>query len=285
MNRKLNLGNILEQAIGGVIGAAFVASVVYVYNLVTGKSHAGCVVWVGLGLVAVGVLLAFAWRAFRRFLNVLGRMALAVLRWLLNNWQLVIGLTLLFGVAYGAYTSGHTFWDMFLAFSLALAVLLLARYRPKPWTLTILSGEAGEFSHTGDGPWKPPVLCEPLHPAWQVIEGAKWVWIKDRPTDQEAQQGQTVWHRLSFQLPQSTPWLCNAKMPLMVDDYVEIRINGKHARKITMDEGVAVLDVAAFLRPGSNAIEMQIQNKPYPAETGLSNPTGIIYRLDIRWAH
>lgn len=148
--------------------------------------------------------------------------------------------------------------------------------------LTILSGKVGEFSHVRDGPWMPPVACKPLHSRWRAIEEATWVWIKERPTNQEAQRGQVVWHRFDFQLNRPSTWVSKATLSLMVDDYANIAINGEPLRRISIDEEVVELDVAAYLQSGKNVIEMEIENEAFPQSTGLGNPTGVIYRLDIR---
>ena len=230
-------------------------------------------------LAAIGAWLVVP--EFRRFLRMLGRRTKLLARWLANNWQLVLGLILLFGVAYGAYALMHTFWAVGLILGLLLAILLLARYQET--VMMFSAGEVGDFSDNRDGPWTPAVACDPLFRDWIRIEDANWVWIKKKPTDQEAQNGQTVWHRLTVDIPRFIMTLRGATLRLAVDDYVNLSINGHRIRRHEIGEGVVAVDVGGILRKGENLMEMEIENADAtPESTGLDNPAGIIYYLEIR---
>jgi len=152
--------------------------------------------------------------------------------------------------------------------------------------LTISSGkEKGGFSSARDGPWTKSVACDPsYHPGWSAIEGAEWVWIKERPSDQEAQKGQVVWHRVEFEISPRQWGLCKtAVLRLMVDDFADIYLNGRSVGdKIAIEQNIVVLDVKDYLRPGTNLMEVRVENRAFPQKTALDNPAGIIYRLDIR---
>lgn len=150
--------------------------------------------------------------------------------------------------------------------------------------LTLLSGREGKFSLNKDGPWSNPVLCNPIHGEWEVgvrdIEGAKWVWIKEKPSDVEAQRGQTVWHQLTFDIGEGR--IESAILILMVDDFVSLSINGKnYSRTVNMKEHVVKIDLTSYICTGLNEILMAIENAAHPSSTPESNPTGIIYRLEI----
>ena len=150
-------------------------------------------------------------------------------------------------------------------------------------TFPILSGINGVFAYSPDGPWQRPVICSPIHGAWdaalQSIQGAKWVWIKEKPSDKEAQEGQFVWHRLSFTIARQQ--IGAATLTLWVDDFVKLLINGKFVRKISMPDNLVTVDIKSYLRPGDNVMLMEIENSASPQASGTSNPTGIIYRLDV----
>jgi hypothetical protein len=155
-----------------------------------------------------------------------------------------------------------------------------SRRQPEAERLTRVSGSVGEFSDTRDGPWRAPVACNPVHNLWGAIEEATWVWIKQRPNDQEAQKGQVVWHRFDFQLDH--PFLVTqATLSLLVDDLAEVFVNGQPAGKASSYRRIAKLDVKPYLESGRNTVEMQIENAAIPNSTGRSNPTGVIYRLEI----
>jgi len=218
---------------------------------------------------------------FRTFLRMLGRRTKLLGRWLANNWQLVLGLMALLGVAYGAYALVHTGWAAGLILGLLFAILLLARYQQ---TLMIFSGrEVGDFSDNRDGPWGPAVACDPLYRDWTRIGGANWVWIKEKPSDQEAQNGQIVWHRLRVDTPRFIMTLRGATLRLAVDDYVNLSINGDRIRRHEIGGGVVAVDVGGILRKGENLIEMEVENaRATPGSTGLTNPAGIIYCLELR---
>lgn len=144
----------------------------------------------------------------------------------------------------------------------------------------IASGEVGQFGSSRDGPWTPPVVCSPLYREWPPLEGAKWIWISERPTDSEAQRGQTAWHRLEFRLSAFTMGMSGVKLSLLVDDFVDVFVNRKRVGRVVGFSEVADLDLTAYLQQGNNLIEMQVENKRNPQSTGLSNPAGVIYRLD-----
>jgi len=148
---------------------------------------------------------------------------------------------------------------------------------------TIVSGEIGEFSETREGPWSVPALCDPVHEYWSSIEGARWVWIRARPTDAEAQAGQTVWHRFAVELPPGQGDF-SAILRLMVDDLVNVFIDEELIGRFEGHREPKEVDLTSHLVQGANLVEMQVENAPGHAEsTGTSNPTGVIYRLDVSW--
>ncbi len=156
--------------------------------------------------------------------------------------------------------------------------------RLKPGEIHIASGTTGEFSEHRDGPWSPPVACDPIHDSWGSLEGAQWVWLRERPADEDAKVGQKVWHRLMVDLPVSAGRLDSASLQLMVDNVVHLHVNSDLVGTYEGFQSISHVDIVPYLRLGRNLIEMQVENIHGNAEsTGESNPTGITYRLDVRW--
>jgi hypothetical protein len=148
----------------------------------------------------------------------------------------------------------------------------------------IASGTMGQFSEQRDGPWSPPVVCDPIHDSWSSLEGAQWVWLRARPSDADAKVGQKVWHRLTVDLPVSVQRLRAATLQLMVDDIVHLHVNGDFVGTYDGFQSVSHADILRYLRLGENLVEMEVVNGEGNAEsTGESNPTGVTYRLDVSW--
>lgn len=147
---------------------------------------------------------------------------------------------------------------------------------------TYESGDIGQFSDAREGPWKSPALCEPVYPGWPSLGSAKWVWIKERPSDAEARDGQVVWHRLDLHVERPTLGLFNATLLLRVDDEVKLLVNGQPAGSATGFGRITEVDLTPYVRQGDNHVQMEITNHPgTPDRTGLTNPSGIIYRLEV----
>jgi hypothetical protein len=207
------------------------------------------------------------------------RMGKVPLRRLLDrHCELAVSGLLLF-VAWLVYSSTGPSWAPILMVGVAV-ILLLVRYE---YTVTKFSGQTGGFSGNRDGPYDDPMECEPLHPAWKPIEGAKWIWKKKKPSDQEAQRGQTVWHRLDFWLLRSSHGLASATLTLMADDWVNVYVNGQLvAENIRSSQVPTTVYFAPFLRRWNNVIHMEITNDPgREGATGEENPAGIVYALRV----
>jgi len=71
---------------------------------------------------------------------------------------------------------------------------------------------------------------------------------------------------------------------LMVDNVVHLHVNSDLVGTYEGFQSISHVDIVPYLRLGRNLIEMQVENIHGNAEsTGESNPTGITYRLDVRW--
>ena len=207
------------------------------------------------------------------------RMGRVPIRRLLDRHCELVVSGLLLIVAWLVYSSTGPSWAPILIVGLA-AIVLLVRYE---YTVTKFSGQTGGFSGNRDGPYDDPIECEPLHPAWKPIRGAKWIWKEKKPSDQEAQLGQTVWHRLDFWLLRSSHGVASATLTLMVDDSVNVYVNGQLvAENIRSSQVPTTVYFAPFLRRWNNVIHMEITNDPdKEGATGEENPAGIVYALRV----
>ena len=207
------------------------------------------------------------------------RMGRVPIRRLLDRHCELVVSGLLLIVAWLVYSSTGPSWAPILIVGLA-AIVLLVRYE---YTVTKFSGQTGGFSGNRDGPYDDPIECEPLHPAWKPIRGAKWIWKEKKPSDQEAQLGQTVWHRLDFWLLRSSHGVASATLTLMVDDWVNVYVNGQLvAENIRSSQVPTTVYFAPFLRRWNNVIPMEITNDPgKEGATGEENPAGIVYALRV----
>jgi len=195
------------------------------------------------------------------------------------HWQVLVAWGLFLIVGGVVYPLMGAPWTAIFALTVA-AIVLSARYE---YTVTKFSGKTGGFSGNRDGPYDNPVECKPLYHAWKPIEGAKWIWIKQKPSDQEAQRGQTVWHRLEFWLLRSSRGVATATLTVMVDDRANVYLNEQLvAEEIQFSHVPTTVHFQPFLRSGKNVIHMEITNdKGKEDATGQENPAGIVYVLRI----
>ena len=140
----------------------------------------------------------------------------------------------------------------------------------------------GDFSDNRKDSGTPAVVCDPPYPDWIRLQGADWVWIKAHPTDQEAQEGQIVWHRLPVETPRFPRRLHNATLYFVVDDFVNVFVNEALIRRREEGGAVIALDMGNCVHPGENLIEMEIKNAPMEEATWDKNLAGISYVLEIR---
>jgi hypothetical protein len=281
MNGKLNLSNIAEQAIGSIIAALLFSIASQIIGALTGGMYPATVfLSTGATVFILALLLAFLWRPVRTFLSTIGGRAIAASWWVIRNWQVVLGMLLLAFVLAAIYGFTRTCWPAVLTLGLEAAFVLLTRHEQ---TVLTFSGKGiGDFSENGKKAWAPAVVCDPPFPDWIRLEGAQWVWIKDHPTDEEAQEGQTVWHRVRVKIPRFVRKLQSATLYFLVDDYVSIFVNEALVRRREKGGAVIALDVGNFVHPGENMIEMEIENAPMEGATGDRNPAGITFVLETR---
>lgn len=228
-------------------------------------------------LLAVAIFLLLVrqrlWRLVKRFGYNLRR----GLGWAARHWELTVAVILLFLVTVGAYAYARTFWAVMLVLGCVVAIVLLARYEH---VTMIFSGEMGEFADP-NGPWTPSVACEHF-PDWPRMPPAKWLWIRDKPTDEEAGEGQEVRHRRKFWLLRDRETLRVAKLRLRVDDVADVFVNNEHLGEFRGYGELHEVDIANRLRRGKNELMMQILNDDIAGSTGGSNPSGVVYIVEIR---
>jgi len=157
-----------------------------------------------------------------------------------------------------------------------LAIVLLARCEQGTM---IFSGEVGEFSEHPYRRWSRSVACE-HYPDWPRMPPAKWLWIRDKPTNEEARAGQEVRHRREFWLLRDPETVRLAKLRLRVDDVADVFVNREYLGRFRGWE-LHEVDIANCLRRGKNRLFMGILNDAIMGSTGDSNPSGVVYDVKI----
>jgi len=115
---KLDLCNTFEQAIGAIAGGAVIA----ILMGITAEAWLGGVIGLAVALVLYFVAL---------HLDPLERCLLVVGWVIINNWQLLVGLGLLVGVARGAFVLFNDPWAPALVVAFAFAIMLFAWNYPQ----------------------------------------------------------------------------------------------------------------------------------------------------------
>lgn len=161
---------------------------------------------------------------------------------------------------------------------------------PKPSPEVFLSNSKyDKFRETASDPWQHAVVyAEPWRRNWQetakdLIDcGAKWIWIRERVTDDEAKNGCTVFHKRDFKVHGVfSPKSSNAEIVLCIDDEAIISVNQKELG--TYKHWNKKIDLTPHLKLGINTLAMELLNNPHPQDTPEKNPTGVIYKLTISY--
>lgn len=233
-----------------------------------------------LGALAVaGVLLLLwgVWAAVRQRVWRLGYNLWRVLGWAARHWELTVAVILLFLVTVGAYAYARTFWAVMLVLGLVVAIVVLARYEH---VTMVFSGEVGEFSDPPYHRWSRSVACE-HYPDWPRMPPAKWIWIRDKPTNEEALAGQEVTHLREFWLLRDPETVRLAKLRLRVDDEAHVCLNSEPLGDFRGYGELHEVDIANYLKRGKNELCMRILNDAISESTGDSNPSGVVYDVKI----
>lgn len=161
---------------------------------------------------------------------------------------------------------------------------------PKPSPHVFLSGsQYDEFRETTSDPWQPAVVyAKPWRVNWReqakdlIACGAKWIWIRDRVTDDEAKKGCRVFHKRDFEVHEGfSPESSRAEIVLCIDDEAIISVNQKQlGTYIHRDQKI---DLTPHLKRGTNTLAMELSNHAHPQDTPEQNPTGVIYKLTISY--
>lgn len=266
---------VIVLVIYGVVAALAARGYAGAMKVLGGGARANAWVLFGLGLLSVGILLFVVrervWRLAYNLMRVLG--------WATRHWELTVAVILLSLVTVGAYAYARTLWAVMLVLGLVVAIVLLARYEH---VTMVFSGEVGEFSEFG-GPWSRSVACDHYHD-WPRMAPAKWIWIRDKPTNEEARAGQEVRHRRAFWLLRDPEVVRVAKLRLRVDDVAHVFVNSNALGDSEGYRGYGELhevDIAKCLIRGKNELMIDILNDDIEGSTGGSNPSGVVYDVKI----
>ena len=97
---RINWNNILEQAIGTLFAAAAIGLFGYILNLITGKTKPTIWFWAGLACIVIVVIFGSVWKTMRKIVIALGK-------WIIQNWKLIMGIVLILLVSYFSYLTGN----------------------------------------------------------------------------------------------------------------------------------------------------------------------------------
>jgi hypothetical protein len=124
---------------------------------------------------------------------------------------------------------------------------------------------------------------------WNVvtIPDAHWIWTAQNITPEEARVGAPpVSFRKTFTLP-STATNRWGEIRITVDDAYQLYLNGVFVGAGTVmppDDWTSVETFALQPRPGLNTLEVRAVSIGYgPERTPYDNPSGVLYRADIRY--
>ncbi|MGB5933247.1 MAG: hypothetical protein WBH57_09305 [Anaerolineae bacterium] len=127
--------------------------------------------------------------------------------------------------------------------------------------------------------WIAAKRYHPIHPLWGNIEGATWIWLRQCVTDEEAKTGGSVYLRRTFTVPFEPRRVI---MKILVDDYAKVNVNGREVAEVLGCMQPQSLDLLPYMIVGGNEITMEVINVPGgPQATSSTNPTGVMYRIDV----
>lgn len=151
---------------------------------------------------------------------------------------------------------------------------------------SIVSGEPGEYFVDHNGNRVTPVVVR--GPDWPSLEGAEYVWIRARPTLDEARRGTTAVLRRPFRLTRP-PAERGIALAVRVGGraLVHVQFGGRPpvATSIKDDRAISDFQLSDELAVGLNNLEIAVQQ--LGADGGglppESEPVGVAYRLDLSY--
>jgi alpha-L-rhamnosidase len=140
------------------------------------------------------------------------------------------------------------------------------------WSMGLL--QPGDWKGKWIGLDETGVYHHPGSP-FQMLKTARWIWLDEGDPVKEAPAG-IRWFRSSVNVP-ADRIIRHATFVLGADDSFELTINGRYSGRGGSIDMPEVLDVAAWLKPGENAIEVQ-------ARKARAGSAGVIGTLRIEFA-
>ena len=124
---------------------------------------------------------------------------------------------------------------------------------PARWTMGLLAQDDWQgawISRSGEGNTED----------WPSLTGEQWVWYPEKSGNpiSSAPKGKR-WFRSTLTVPAGRKVL-SAKMVLLADNRFELRANGTSCAKGDLDDGPAAIDLTEYLRPGTNALALEVMN-------------------------
>lgn len=121
--------------------------------------------------------------------------------------------------------------------------------------------------------WVEAINC-PVNKLWGRLKGGAWKWISA-----DAKGGEQVLFRKQFVIQENSS-LLKAFIFILVDDRVELYINGFHVVNYIGFKKPIILDITEYLTYGENILDFKVSNS---GEEGEFNPAGLNFLLAISY--
>ncbi len=118
--KRINWINVLEQALGAILGTATIAFLVYLFNVVSGKKELSSLLWIGVVVLGIITMLSIFWRWFRGKMKEVGQ-------WIIARWQLVATLVIVISGVIGLYFVTNQILISISILGASLSIFILTR--------------------------------------------------------------------------------------------------------------------------------------------------------------
>jgi predicted ribosomally synthesized peptide with SipW-like signal peptide len=145
--------------------------------------------------------------------------------------------------------------------------------------LVVVSDPATTF--TGDDGSGNAVNLSFVHPAWETIPGANWIWATDPVSNPNIDQTDTFTRTFTWNGP-----VANATIEFGADNFYNVKVNGNlvgdnQSLIVGNFQSPHTTDVTAYIVQGVNTITFVGKNYGINGSVPSGNPAGIIFKLVV----
>jgi hypothetical protein len=123
-----------------------------------------------------------------------------------------------------------------------------------------------------------------VHPVWETIPGANWIWATqgpNHPADPTNNEAYIFTKTFNWNGP-----VTSAFIDFGADNYYDVSVNGSpvysnHSLIVDNFQQNHHTDVTAFITQGVNTITFRGENQHVDGTDAQSNPAGVIFRLEV----